>query len=148
MSQYLLPVIFMPLTILGPLFICYKIFSHNISISWRYLLVLNNSSDLKLICVVDRAGHATILSQTMWPCFQGTKLFVIAILLYLLWLPNLDSESFSGPWLVLEALLRCPVVVVAKLKNCRVPSSGRWHRGVRLHGVEYQYAVSNFSKGL
>ena len=30
----------------------------------------------------------------------------------------------SGPWLVLEALWHCRVVVVAKLKNCRVPSSG------------------------
>ena len=29
----------------------------------------------------------------------------------------------SGPWLVLEALWNCRVVVVAKLKNCRVPSS-------------------------
>ena len=30
---------------------------------------------------------------------------------------------FSSPWLVPETLLRCRVVVVAKLKNCRVPSS-------------------------
>ena len=30
---------------------------------------------------------------TMWPCFQGTKLFVIVILLYLLWLPHLDTEA-------------------------------------------------------
>ena len=31
---------------------------------------------------------------------------------------------FSGPWLVPEAILRCRVVIVAKLKNCRMPSSG------------------------
>ena len=30
---------------------------------------------------------------------------------------------FSGPWLVPEAILRCRVVVVAKLNNCRMPSS-------------------------
>ena len=49
---------------------------------------------------------------TMWPCYQALKLFVIIILLYLLWLPHLDTEAyrvtifrfFSGPWLVLEAI--------------------------------------------
>ena len=30
---------------------------------------------------------------TMWPCFQGKKLFVIAILRYLLWLPHVDTEA-------------------------------------------------------
>ena len=45
---------------------------------------------------------------TMWPWFQGTKLFVVAILLYLLWLPYLDTVAYNyfsnffwsltGPW--------------------------------------------------
>ena len=30
---------------------------------------------------------------TMGPCFQGTKLFVFVILLFLLWLPHLDTEA-------------------------------------------------------
>ena len=46
---------------------------------------------------------------------SGPQLFVIAILLYLLWLPHL----------VPEAILRCRVVVVTKLKNCHVPSSAK-----------------------
>ena len=32
-------------------------------------------------------------------------------------------------FLVPEAVLHCRVVVVAKLKNCRVPSSGRKYEG-------------------
>ena len=45
---------------------------------------------------------------TMWPWFQGTKLFVVAILLYLLWLPYQDTVAYNyfsnffwsltGPW--------------------------------------------------
>ena len=35
-------------------------------------------------------------------------------------------QNFSGPWLFLEALLRCRIVVVAKLKNCRMPSSANF----------------------
>ena len=30
---------------------------------------------------------------TMWPCFQATKLLVIAFLLYSLWLLHLDTET-------------------------------------------------------
>ena len=30
---------------------------------------------------------------TICPCFKVTKLFVIAILLYLLWLPHSDTEA-------------------------------------------------------
>ena len=50
---------------------------------------------------------------------------------------------FSGPWLVLDALLRCRFVVVPKLKNCRVPSSGAMYRlklpnfTMLLHTVRY-----------
>ena len=54
---------------------------------------------------------------TMWPCFKATKLFVIAILVYLLY------WFFSGPWLVPEAVLRCRI---AKLNNCCVPSSASY----------------------
>ena len=30
---------------------------------------------------------------TLWPYYQSTKLFLIAILLYLLWLPHRDTEA-------------------------------------------------------
>ena len=60
---------------------------------------------------------------TKWPCYHSTKLFVVAILLYLLLLPHLDTEAqlFFDFCLVPEAILRCRVV--AKLNNCCVPSS-------------------------
>ena len=59
-----------------------------------------------------------------WPCFQATKFLVIALCLYLWWLLHEDAEtlSFSDFFHVIEALLRSRVVVVAKLKNCRVPN--------------------------
>ena len=58
-------------------------------------------------------------------------MFVIAILLYLLWLPHLDTEAslffdfFLIPdWSMRLYYVHCCVVVVVKLKNCCVPSSG------------------------
>ena len=67
-------------------------------------------------------------AATTWPWFQATTLFVIAILLYFLWLLLLDTKTliFFTFVLVFEALLCCSVVVVAKLKNCPVPSSGHY----------------------
>ena len=62
----------------------------------------------------------------------NTKLFVFAILLYLLWLLHPDTETkifldfFSDHWGSIT-LSGCCVVVIAKLKNCRVPSSGWQH---------------------
>ena len=62
-------------------------------------------------------------------------------------------RNFSGPWLILEALLRCHVVVVAKLKNCRVPSSGFdifwiWNRNFwsRIYAVLYAHNCSHKEK--
>ena len=56
---------------------------------------------------------------------QATKVLVIVLCLYSLWQLHLDSETliFWYFFLVTEALLRCRVVVVAKLKKCRAPSS-------------------------
>ena len=56
--------------------------------------------------------------------FSGHKIVMVtAILLYSLWLLNLDTETliFFEFFLVPETLWRC--LVVAKVKNCRVPSS-------------------------
>ena len=52
----------------------------------------------------------------------NTKLFVFAILLYLLWLLHFFSDHWGS-----ITLSGCCVVVIAKLKNCRVPSSGWQH---------------------
>ena len=41
----------------------------------------------------NRAGHATILPRQREKNFQATKLFVISILLYLLWLLYLVTET-------------------------------------------------------
>ena len=56
--------------------------------------------------------------------FSGHKVVVIAILLYLLELlhPVTKTKIFFKFVLVPDALLRCRVVVVAKQKNCRMPS--------------------------
>ena len=56
--------------------------------------------------------------------FSGHKIVMVtAILLYSLWLLNLDTETliFFEFFLVPETLWRC--LVVAKVKYCRVPSS-------------------------
>ena len=56
--------------------------------------------------------------------FSGQKIVMVtAILLYYLWLLNLDTETliFFEFFLVPETLWRC--LVVAKVKYCRVPSS-------------------------
>ena len=77
-----------------------------------------------------RARNNTV--ATTRPCFQATQLFVIAILLLYIWFgySNLLSRHrdlnifriFSGPRGSIT-LSRCCIVVVAKLYNCRVPSS-------------------------
>ena len=106
---------------------------------------------LKLL-VTSIVGYTRINSQswarnntvaTMWPCFQATQLLVTALLQYSLWLLHLDTETltyfeFS---LVPEALLRCRVVVVAKLKKmtraqlCKfvVDDEGAGHGHVEAH---------------
>ena len=52
-------------------------------------------------------------------------MLISALCLYSLCLLNLDTEAltFFVLLLVTETCLRCHGVVVAKLKNCRVPSS-------------------------
>ena len=63
--------------------------------------------------------------NTATTCFLNKQLFIIALHLYSLWLLHYDTEAltFFKKFLVTEALLRCCVIIVAKLNNCRVPSS-------------------------
>ena len=58
-------------------------------------------------------------AATMWPCFQVTKLLIIALYLYMLFLFHLDTEplTFSVFFLVIKASLCGRVVVVAELKK-------------------------------
>ena len=54
-----------------------------------------------------------------------------------LWQLHLDTEvlTFFECFLVSEAPLRCRVVVVAKLSNCRVPSSSNLLLKDRLYNI-------------
>ena len=102
----------------------------------------NNNGKLSITIVQSWAGDNSV--ATMWPCFQGTKLFVIAIFtISVVAIPSRHQglTIFLVPDLVLEALLRCRVVVVAKLKNCRVPSSAIW---IRIHNTTY--SLDNWKK--
>ena len=76
-----------------------------------------------------RPGHATILSRQHDHVFRlnTTQLLFIAILLNLFGYPIYTPryKYFFKFFLVHDALLRCRVIVVAKLKNCRVSSSAR-----------------------
>ena len=62
----------------------------------------------------------------------------IAFCLYFLWLLHLDSETITcfRFYQVPGALLSCRVVVVAKLNNCRVPSSAYLSRELRTRLTE------------
>ena len=74
-----------------------------------------------------RAGHATILSRQWDHVFRVQSCLYLSFYYFCCgYTPSrnwglTNFRIFSGPWLVLEALLRCRVV--AKLKSCRVPSS-------------------------
>ena len=52
------------------------------------------------------------------------KMLIITLCLCLLRLLYTQALTFFGFFLVTGSILRCRVVVVAKLDNCRVPSSG------------------------
>ena len=52
------------------------------------------------------------------------KMLIITLCLCLLRLLYTKALTFFGFFLVTGSILRCRVVVVAKLDNCRVPSSG------------------------
>ena len=73
-------------------------------------------------------------------------MFEIAILLYLLWLSHLDTEAqlFFDFFLVPEAILCCRNVVVAKLKDCRVPSSVTLVYKVYVGQLRFATGCSNF----
>ena len=70
-------------------------------------------------------------AATTWPCFQATKMLVIALLFYSFWLLHLDtaikkiSNFVLSPKLYyIVALSLSRLVLVAKLNHCHVPSSG------------------------
>ena len=74
---------------------------------------------------VNTAGHATTLLRKRDHVFRPQRLLVTALLLYSLFLLHLDTETlifflfFCSLRLITLSFCR----VVAKLKNCRVPSS-------------------------
>ena len=59
-------------------------------------------------------------ATTTGTCFPATSLLVIAVYLYLLWLLHFDIETLI--FFVFYRIVGM-VFVVAKLKNCRAPSS-------------------------
>ena len=65
--------------------------------------------------------NVTIFSGPKVVCYCHFNLFVVATTSRHWGLTIF--RLFSSPWLVPEAMLHCRVVVVAKLKSCRVPSS-------------------------
>ena len=74
-----------------------------------------------------RAGHATILSRQRDHVFSPQSCYLLQYYSICLATPsghrNLNIfQIFYGPWGSIT-LSRCRIVVVAKLKNCRVPSS-------------------------
>ena len=71
-----------------------------------------------------RAGHATILSRQRDHVFRPQSCYVLPYYNICLATPSKHRDlNIFRIFLVPEALLRCRVVVVKKLKNCRVPSS-------------------------
>ena len=78
----------------------------------------------------------------MWPCFQASKLLVIALFLYLLWLLQLENkviltffEFILVPKAQLCTLLRCRY---RELNICRVPSSENYTSVHENHCVRWQ----------
>ena len=68
------------------------------------------------------ASHNT--AATTWLCFQTQTLLIIALYsLWLLYKKDIESFTFFVFFLITDDPLRWRLVVVAKLKNCRVPSS-------------------------
>ena len=70
----------------------------------------------------------------MWPCFQATKLLVIALLLYLLCLLHLDLNIFrivSCPWgsnvYYVVALAHCHCREAIKLSRAQLCKKSLWH---------------------
>ena len=70
-----------------------------------------------------RAGHATILSRHRDHVFRPQKVFFIAILLYLLSFQTPRSKYITNLFWSLRLYYDVAFFFVAKVKNCRVPSS-------------------------
>ena len=96
---------------------------HKLNLGWRpqicvgyLLLIFLSELGTRQFC----RDNVTMLSGHKVVCNWHFTIFIVAT-------PSghggLTIFRFSGPWLVLEALLRCRVFIVAKLKCFRVPSS-------------------------
>ena len=72
------------------------------------------------LSVSSRAGLSRQPVATSWPGYRATKLLFIALTLSF-WQQGLKIFRFLPGT---EAQTHCHVVIVAMLKNCRVPSSG------------------------
>ena len=85
----------------------------------------NPEKEFQVQYIYEQSWASDNSAATTWPCFKATKLLVIALLLYSLWQLHLDTKTltFFTFFRVPEALLRCRVVIVAKLNNRNVPSS-------------------------
>ena len=77
---------------------------------------------------VDQSWARDNIAAITWSCFQATKLFLLQYYCTIFCVPILSRHRdlnivriFSGPWG--SSVLRCRLVVVTKLENCRVPSS-------------------------
>ena len=95
--------------------------------TWWAILTLLGSNDPRL---PTRAGHATAhcrdstlprqhSAATAWPCLQAKQWWIIALCLYSVWLFHLDIKALKLYFFLSLVLYS----VVAKIKNCRVPSS-------------------------
>ena len=81
---------------------------------WHNELLTHRWSMATIIFV--RAGDN--IAATMWPCFQATSLLVIAFVV-----AHFVTLTILEFFRVIDVLIHCRVIVVAKLKHCRVPSS-------------------------
>ena len=75
--------------------------------------------------------------------FSGQKWLTIALCQYSLWLLHFDTEAsiFFVFFRVTEALLRCRVVIVAKLLKWRVPSSVNLQRRFFFGAITLKYKL-------
>ena len=84
---------------------------------WHNELLTDRCSMATIIFV--RAGYATTLPQQCDHVFRPQACW----LLHLLWLLHFVTLTFLEFFRVIDVLIHCRVIVVAKLKHCRLPSS-------------------------
>ena len=97
---------------------------------------------------ISRARHAKILSRQCDHVVRAQSCLYLSFTIFVVASPSRHwgltiFQNFSGPWLFLEALLRCRIVVVAKLKNCRMPSSANFVIRIQIDHMIYFILKSN-----